>query len=120
MSKILIVDDDQYIRELYVEVLSDEKYEVDSAEDGVEGAEKLMKNAYDLVLLDIMMPRLDGLGVLQKLHDEKHTNGKVVLLTNLSHGPVIEEAKKLGAAGYLIKADITPDQLVEKVKSYLK
>lgn len=120
MAKILIVDDDQYIRELYVEVLTDEKYDVDSAEDGIQGVEKITKNNYDLILLDIMMPRLDGIGVLQKLHSANYKTGKIILLTNLSHGPVIEEGTKLGASGYLIKADITPDQLVEKVKSYLK
>ncbi|OGK16014.1 hypothetical protein A2690_00990 [Candidatus Roizmanbacteria bacterium RIFCSPHIGHO2_01_FULL_39_12b] len=119
-QKILIIDDDQYIRELYVEVLTDEKYDVDSTQDGIEGVEKIMKNKYDLILLDIMMPRLDGLGVLQKLHDKKHSVRNIVLLTNLSHGPVIDEGTKLGAVGYLIKADITPDQLVEKVKEYLK
>jgi len=119
-KKILIVDDDQYIRELYVEILTDEKFDVDSAEDGIEGIDKIMKNKYDLILLDIMMPRLDGLGVLQKLHDKKYVNGTIVLLTNLSHGPVIDEGTKLGAKGYLIKADITPDQFVEKVRSYLK
>lgn len=118
-KKILIVDDDQYIRELYIEVLKDEKYDVDSAEDGVLGVDKILNKKYDLILLDIMMPRLDGLGVLQKLSDAKY-NGNIVLLTNLSHGPVIEEGTKLGAKGYLIKADITPDQLVEKVKEFLK
>lgn len=120
-KKILIVDDDQYIRELYVEVLQDEKYDVDSAEDGILGVEKISKNDYDLILLDIMMPRLDGLGVLQKVQDMPDPHERnIVLLTNLSHGPVIDEGKKLGAVGFLIKADITPDQLVEKVKEYLK
>ena len=119
-KKIIIIDDDQYIRELYVEVLKDEKYEVDSAEDGEDGVDKITKNKYDLVLLDIMMPLLDGLGVLQKLKKCDTKTGKIVLLTNLSHGPVIDEGLKLGADDYLIKADITPDQLIEKVKEYLK
>ncbi|OGK14800.1 hypothetical protein A3H80_03905 [Candidatus Roizmanbacteria bacterium RIFCSPLOWO2_02_FULL_37_19] len=117
--KILIIDDDEYIRDLYEEILKDAKFNVDSAVDGKDGLEKIEKNTYDLVLLDVMMPKMDGLDVLKNLA-EKKMKVNIVLLTNLSHGPVIEEGKKLGAMAYLIKADLTPDQLVEKVKSYLK
>lgn len=118
MAKILVVDDDQYIRELYEEVLKDAGYEVESAMDGEEGFEKMQRGGYDLILLDIMMPRLDGLGVLNKLQElpEKPKNGKIVVLTNLAHDPVIKDATAKGASSYLIKADLTPDQLLEKIK----
>ena len=120
-KKVLVVYDDLYIRELYEEVLRDEGFTVESAVDGEEGLKKLQQGGYDLVLLDVMMPKLDGLGVLDGLQKNppKEKNGAIVLLTNLGHDPIIKDALSKGAASYLIKADLTPDQLVEKLKSFL-
>lgn len=120
--KLLIVDDDLYIRELYEEVLKDAGYDVTTAVDGEEGLSKLKQGGYELVLLDVMMPKLDGLGVLQKLSElsPKPTNGPIILLTNLSHDPIINEAMQHGASTYMIKADVTPDQLLAKVKEIVK
>ncbi|OGK21970.1 hypothetical protein A3C23_00355 [Candidatus Roizmanbacteria bacterium RIFCSPHIGHO2_02_FULL_37_13b] len=120
-KKILLVDDDQYLRELYTEVLQTAGYEVTTAIDGEQALNTIVKGGYDLILLDIMMPRLDGIGVLKSLKDKTINlpNGPIVLLTNLAHDPVILEATSLGAKTYLIKADITPDQLLVKVKEYL-
>lgn len=122
MAKVLIIDDDLYIRELYEEILKDAGHEVDSAADGSEGLKKLQTNHYDLTLLDVMMPKIDGLGILTKLKETPPPVplGKILLLTNLAHGPVIKEGIEKGAVGYLIKADLTPDQLMEKLQSYLK
>lgn len=120
--KLLIVDDDLYIRELYEEVLKDAGYDVSTAVDGEDGLSKLKQGGYELVLLDVMMPKLDGLGVLQKLSElsPKPTNGPIILLTNLSHDPIINEAMQHGASTYMIKADVTPDQLLAKVKEIVK
>lgn len=120
--KILIVDDDLYIRELYEEVLKDAGYDVSTALDGEDGLLKLKQGGFDLILLDVMMPKLDGLGVLQKLSEisPKPTNGPIILLTNLSHDPIINEAIHHGASTYMIKADVTPDQLLAKVKEVVK
>ncbi len=120
-KKILIVDDDLYIRDLYEEVLKSEGYEVTTAVDGKEGFDKLEAGGFDLVLLDVMMPKLDGITILSRLANTppKIVNGPIVLLTNLSQGPVIEDGMKKGAKSYLIKADLTPDQLVKKVKEFL-
>lgn len=120
MAKILIVDDDQYLRELYQEIIQDIGYEVDSAVDGEEGFKKITENKYDLVLLDVMMPKLDGLGVLKKLKEINKTDTKIIVLTNLAHDPIIEESLKNGALNYLIKADITPDQLIEAIKKEIE
>jgi DNA-binding response OmpR family regulator len=118
-KKLLVVDDDEYIRELYEEVFKDAGYDVDTAVDGTDGLEKIGKGSYDLVLLDIMMPKKDGVEVLRALKSDKNPV-PVVLLTNLAHDPVMREGKSLGALAYLIKADLTPDQLVEKVAGLLK
>ena len=115
---ILVVDDDEYIRELYEEVLKDAGYTVDIAVDGQDGYDKIKATPYDLVMLDIMMPKMDGVQLLKKLAEEK-IHPHVVLLTNLAHDPVMKEGKALGALAYLIKADMTPDQLVGEIKKYL-
>lgn len=121
MHKILVVDDDEYIRDIYEEILQDADFSVDTAVDGKDGYDKITDGNYDLILLDIMMPKMDGVEVLRELSENSKANAaKVVLLTNLAHDPVMKEALSLGAVAYLIKADMTPDQLVEKVKSFLK
>lgn len=120
-KKILLADDDMYIRELYVEILKDAGHEVIPCDNGEKALSELAKGGFDLVLLDIMMPKLDGIGVLKSLKEKPPSspNGPVVLLTNLAHDPVLKEATELGAKTYLIKADMTPDQLLSKVKEYL-
>ncbi len=120
-KRILVIDDDLYLRELYQEFLKNAGYEVDTAIDGEEGIKKLIQDGYDLVLLDMMMPKIDGLGVLTKLSQTQPPpkNGPIILLTNLGHEPVIQEALQKGAAAYLIKADITPDKILDEVKKYL-
>ncbi|OGK28631.1 hypothetical protein A3D06_02145 [Candidatus Roizmanbacteria bacterium RIFCSPHIGHO2_02_FULL_40_9] len=116
-KRILVVDDDEYIRDLYNEILSDAGYDVEIASDGADALDVLEKKSFDLVLLDIMMPKMDGIEMLKHLSGKKKEIS-VVLLTNLAHNPVLKEAKSLGAIDYLIKADLTPDQLVEKIKGY--
>jgi CheY-like chemotaxis protein len=120
-KKILLVDDDQYIRELYQEVLVDEGFAVDTASNGEEALTSLQEGGYDLVLLDVIMPKLDGLGVLDALskNPPKQPNGPVLLLTNLGEDPVLQDIRSRGAASYLIKAEMTPDQLLEELKKYL-
>jgi CheY-like chemotaxis protein len=121
IKKVMVVDDDLYIRELYEEVLKDEGYTVDSASNGEEALNKLKMGGYDLVLLDIMMPKLDGLGVMDALNRTPPPvkNGPVILLTNLDHDPLIKDAMSKGAAAFIIKADITPADLLGQVKKYL-
>ena len=121
-EKILIVDDDQFIRELYAEVLYGEGYDIQTAIDGEDGLAKLQKGGFDLVLLDIMMPKMDGLQVLDALskHPPESPNGPIIVLTNISHDPIIEDAAKKGSHAYLVKAEITPAELSEHVKKYLK
>ena len=117
-KRILFVDDDLYIREAYEELLKSEGYTVDTAINGEEGLQKLQAGGYDLVLLDVMMPTLDGIGVLEALQKNppKQPNGPIVLLTNLGLDPVLKTAKDKGATSYLIKAEISPQDLLDMVK----
>jgi len=121
MKRILLVDDDQYIRELYEEVLSDAGYTVETATDGEDALIKLHQGGYDLVLLDIVMPKRDGLSVLDALRSNppKQPNGPILLLTNLGQEEVIKDAISKGVTSFLIKAEMTPDQLLAHVRRYL-
>lgn len=117
----MVVDDDLYIRELYEEVLKDEGYTVESASNGEEALNKLKLGGYDLILLDIMMPKLDGLGIMDALSKTPPPvkNGPIILLTNLDHDPLIKDAMSKGASAFIIKADITPADLLVQVKKFL-
>lgn len=119
-NKILLVDDDLYIRELYDEVLKNEGFDVDTANNGKDGYDLMVANKYDLILLDVMLPQLDGIGVLTKLKEDKHSvSCPIVLVTNLAHDPAVKEALKLGAHSVITKAELNPDELVTKIREII-
>lgn len=119
-AKILIVEDDEFLRDLYTDTLKAEKYIVDSAQDGVEAFEKMKMGGYDLILLDIVMPKLNGLEVMREITKTNlpQPNKCVIFLTNLDKGDEIKEALQLGN-GYIIKSQITPGDLLNEVNNYL-
>jgi CheY-like chemotaxis protein len=118
MARILVIEDDKGTREIYAQVLKQAGYSVEIAEDGEMGLFKARQGGFDLILMDIMLPRIDGLELLAGLKKEppKVQNGKIVILSNLSHDPVINKAKELGAYTAFTKSNINPGQLVEEVK----
>lgn len=119
-KRILIIEDDQDVRELYSEVLCDEGFELEEAVDGQSGLAKVLKDGYDLILLDIMLPKFDGLEVLKAIKQKAEIKGiPVVLLTNLGRESIIKEGFSLGADGYLIKSEHTPEEIVDEVKKFL-
>lgn len=119
-KKILIAEDDEFLRELYADVLKAEGYQIETAMDGEEAHTKISQGGWDLVLLDIIMPKLSGLDVMKKIQASPPTNSNkcVIFLTNLDKGEEIKEALMLGN-GYLIKSQITPGDLVKEVQLYL-
>jgi DNA-binding response OmpR family regulator len=121
-KRILLVEDEKNTRDLYVDLLAGEGYEVDTAEDGQAGLEKAVEGGYDLILLDIVLPKRDGLEILQYLKEKgsEKPNGPIVLLTVLDQDSTIYTGLKSGAAGYLIKSDLNPDQVVKEVKRFLE
>ena len=121
-KKILIVEDDHFLREFYQELLQVEGYFVDTASDGEIGLSKLQSSEYNLVLLDIMLPRKDGVQILRDLKTKpaKSPNATIVILTNLGQDAVIKQCFELGADGYLIKSALSPDQVLSEVRSYLQ
>lgn len=115
---ILFIEDDRPISEMYARVLTRQGYHVDFAYDGAEGLQKAQAKAYDLILLDIMMPEMTGMEVLAKLRGEDgkgNPDTKIVILTNLAQDKTSQEALKAEADGYIIKADIVPSQLAELI-----
>lgn len=120
-KKILIVEDDQFLREFYQELLSGEGYMVDSAPDGEVASQKIQQGGYDLVLLDIMLPKKDGLQILRdtKISPPKTPIGLIVMLTNLGQDSIIKEAFQLGAAGFMVKSALNPDQVLAEIHTYL-
>ena len=120
-KRLLLIEDDQFLREFYQELLQSEGYSVDVAADGEVGSQKVQAGGYNLILLDIMLPKKDGLQILRdlKVQPAKSKNGAVVMLTNLGQDSIIKECFNLGAEGFLIKSALNPDQVLSEIKSYL-
>jgi DNA-binding response OmpR family regulator len=119
--KILLVEDDQFLRDMYNELLSDEGFDVTACADGEEGYAKAMEGGFNLILLDIMLPKMDGLQILKNLKEKDllSKNGPVVMLTNLGQDNIVKEGFDYGASGYLIKSAMTPDQVLHEVHTFL-
>lgn len=119
-KKILLIEDEDFIRDLYKRQLELAGFSVDACASGREGLAALKTTLYSLVLLDIMLPQMNGLDILREAKkDEKTKNVPIVLLTNLGQESVKQEGFALGAKDYIIKATQTPDQIVAKIKELL-
>ncbi len=118
-KKILLVEDDMDLRTVYSTVLISAGYVVQIATDGTMGLEMIKDFDWDLLLLDIVLPRADGIGILKKISEEKLKKGKIVVLTNLNNDSIITAAFDYGTDGYLIKSEITPGKLVDEVAGFL-
>ena|SRR3989338_6823126 len=119
-KKILLVEDEDFIRDLYVRQLTKEGFQVKSAPDGQTGLNTLKAETFDLLLLDIMLPGMNGLQLLREFKTNNPQSPMItILLTNLGQEAVIKEGFELGAQAYLIKASYTPDQVVTEVKNAL-
>lgn len=120
LKKILLVEDEDFIRELYTRQLTKAGFSVKSAPDGQSGLDTLKAEQFDLLLLDIMLPGINGLQLLREFKTQNPTSSMItILLTNLGQEAVIKEGFELGAQAYLIKASYTPDQVVNEVKNAL-
>lgn len=122
-KKILIVEDDDFLREMYKSKLEMENFHVVAKADGAQGLRALAKFAPDLILLDIIMPKIDGFEVLKKIRKDKEykkfRKTPVVVLTNLSTREAVDKAFALGAADFLIKTHFIPSEVMKKVQKYL-
>lgn len=120
-QRILLVEDEIFIRDLYRRQLEKAGYAVDAFPTGEEGLAAVLSNLYDLAVLDIMLPRMSGLDLLKKIKEAIPTqNLPVILLTNIGYEEVIKEGFRLGAEGYLIKSSYLPNQIVDEIKNLLQ
>ncbi len=120
MKKLLIAEDDFFIRDIYSKIFALAGYEVEVAVDGGEALEKIKSKSYDMILLDIMMPKATGLDVLRQLRvlGSPIKETPVFILTNLGQQNIIEEAFKIGMDGYMIKSQMTPQQIVDEINTF--
>jgi len=119
MAQILIVEDDKFLRELIAQKLVKEGYNISEAVDGEEGLKKAKEEKPDLVLLDLILPGIDGFEVLARMREENIGRIPVIILSNLGQKEDVEKGLKLGAVDYLVKAHFTPGEIIEKIKRVL-
>lgn len=117
--KIALVDDEQVILDLYSRGLAKD-FEVLTATNGKQGLELIEHEKPDLVLVDIRMPEMDGLVMLEKMKERGLMTMPIIILTNLAHDEKIAEAIEIGAKEYVLKEDVTPRELLERIKKYIK
>lgn len=118
-QKILLVEDDDFLREVYESGLTEAGYQIDTAVDGEQAYAKMKQGGWDLILCDILIPKMTGIEVVKKLKSENVVLPKIVFLTNLDQSPQLNETKLLGYE-HLIKSDMNPGEFLEKVKAFLK
>ncbi len=117
MKSILLVEDDPFLIDIYTTKLEESGFSVEVANDGEVALRKARENKPDLVILDIVLPQIDGWEILRKIKSEpEFKNLKVIILSNLGQKEEVEKGIKLGAVKYLIKAHYTPSQVIKEIK----
>ena len=120
MNKILIVEDDSALLEMYKVKFEEEGLSLITASDGEAGLELAKRELPQAILLDIMMPKMDGFAVLTEIKKNPATkNIPVLMLSNLGQKTDVDKGQQLGAVDYIIKASMTPTQVVDKVRGFL-
>jgi len=120
-TKVLIVDDDDFLLEMYSLKFRESGFLVEVAQNGEDAVKKAKEVSPDVILLDVVMPKMDGFDVLRNLHKENIApNAVVLVLTNLGQKDDLERGMKLGATDYIVKAHYTPSEVVKKVQSLLE
>lgn len=115
-KKVLCIEDERFIGELYVRALSKAGYEVTLEVDGAKGLQLAQSDQFDIILLDLMVPNITGIEILRTLRDPAktpHLKAKIIITTNLEQREDIKEDIERQADGYIVKAELTPRELVE-------
>ncbi|OGM11298.1 hypothetical protein A2Z22_05100 [Candidatus Woesebacteria bacterium RBG_16_34_12] len=117
---ILLIEDDPLLVNLYKEKFENEGFNLLIAEDGEKGLKLALQEKFDIIILDLLLPKLSGIALLTQLRsDPKGKDLPVIVLTNLNEVEETKKAIELGAKEFLVKADLTPSQLVEKINTHL-
>lgn len=116
MRKILLVEDEPILRETYQIILSTQPYRCDVADNGKVALEKCETQDYDLILLDLMMPTMNGVEFLENFKKLEEMKTKIIILSNLSSGKELERTRELGVMRSLLKSDLSPSQLIATIR----
>ena len=121
MNKILLIEDDPFLIDIYTTRLKESGFLPEVAINGEQALTKIKEKEYDLVILDIVLPQIDGWAILRKIKsDPKLKKIKIVILSNLGQKEEVEKGMGLGAIKYLIKAHYTPSQVVDEIKKIIE
>lgn len=118
-KKILMIEDDEFIRELYSRQVKNAGYDIESTPSGKEGLDFLAKNHYDLLMLDLNIPDVSGFQILENLQKSPKENMVVMILSNVAQDEFVKKGLDLGASAFVIKSTYTPEQVVTEIKSLL-
>ncbi len=119
-AKILLIEDEEMLANMYEVKFQNEGFEITKALDGATGLELAKSIQPDLILLDVIMPKMDGFSVLKSIREDASIKDlPVILLTNLGQEEDVQKGKELGVVGYLVKANVTPAEVVEAAKREL-
>lgn len=121
-SRVLLVEDDAFLREIYSDTLAQSGFVLETAIDGAQAFDKIKEGNWDILLLDIILPNMDGIEVLRKLHNDPSFSSQlgkpVIFLTNLDNDNEMKQALELGK-GYIVKSKVSPGELVAKIQAIL-
>jgi DNA-binding response OmpR family regulator len=120
MRRILLVEDEDILRETFELIIASQPYLANTAENGQVALQLCKKTTYDLILLDLMMPVLDGVGFLKEFVSNKPDRTKIIILSNLSSGRELHEAMSLGAERSVVKSSLSPRELLAMVRYELE
>ncbi len=123
MNKVLLVEDDQILARLYQTKFQKEGFDIQLAFDGQDGLDKMRSFLPELIILDLIMPKVDGFNFLEKVKGDSELSKRgtpILVLSNLGQESDIKKAMEMGAKDFFIKADVSLSQMVEKVRKYLK
>lgn len=118
-KKILIIEDDQFIRELYERQLKKAGFAVETSALGKQGMEMLNKNQYNLVMLDLNIPDFSGFQILEELKKHPKSGLTILILSNNAQDEYVNKGLEMGAAAFIIKSTYTPEKVVDEVKSLI-
>jgi DNA-binding response OmpR family regulator len=119
-KKVLLIDDDEFLLDMYATKFRERGFEMDLARGAKEALQKLQEGHFDIILLDIVMPQVDGLAFFKEAKEKNLLKETAVLiLSNLGQKEDIEKGMRLGAVDYIVKANFTPTEVVDKVESLL-
>lgn len=123
MKNILLVEDDPFLIDIYSTKFKESDFQVEVASDGEKALAKAKEKKFDVIVLDIVLPQMDGWEILEKLKNSELKNDagpKIVILSNLGQRTEVEKGLNLGAAKYLIKAHYTPSEVVAEIKKIIE